>query len=186
MLQTAPIALALQILLAQEQAHPATAQISVTAPFPVRSVAKSIGLANTDPSTLLLRIIRHVYGAPDPQVRRLHETLIRAVSVTDKGSTDSVRVPLNPELWQRVILHERTEPDSLVSAILSDRTASLLYLGLAALDDQTLVWLVDHSETLLHFRKHPELFAAFGRSLHIQNGRVDVPGGADAAGAWQS
>ena len=186
MLQIAPIALALQILLAQEQAHPATAQISVTAPFPVRSVAKSIGLADTDPSTLLLRIIRHAYGAPDPQARHLRETLMSAVTASDKGSTDSVRVPLNPELWQRVILQGRTEPDSLVSAILTDRASSLLYLGLAALDDQTLLWLVDHPETLLHFRKHPELFAAFGRSLHIHDGRVDVPGGADAAGAWQS
>ena len=186
MLGIAPLVLALQMLLAQDGARTAPAQISVAVPFPTQSLARSMGLAETDSSTLLLRIIRHVYGAPDSQARRLRDTLLNALSATDKGSTDSVRVPLNPETWRRVIFQGRVESNNLVSAILSDRTASLLYFGLSSLDDETLLWLTGHTEILLHVRKYPEVFAAFGRSIHIRGGHIAVPGGADAAGAWQS
>jgi hypothetical protein len=186
MLEIAPLALALQVLLAQERVHPVAAEVSVTVSFPAQSVAKSMGLADADSSTLLLRIIRHVYGAPDPQARRLRQTLMTALSAIDKAGDGSVRVPLNPGIWQDVVLQGRVESNNLVSAILSDRAASLLYFGLSALDDETLLWLAGHTETLLHVRKHPEIFAAFGRSLHIRDGHVAVPGGADAAGAWQA
>ena len=175
MLGIAPLVLALQTLLAQDGARTAPAQISVAVPFPTQSLARSMGLAETDSSTLLLRIIRHVYGAPDAQARRLRDTLLNALSATDKGSTDSIRVPLNPETWRRVIFQGRVESNNLVSAILADRTASLLYFGLSALDDETLLWLTGHTEILLHVRKHPEVFAAFGRSLHIRGGHLPSP-----------
>src|SRR4029079_12144247 len=35
-------------------------------------------------------------------------------------------------------------------------------------------------------RKHPGLFAAFGRSLHVQGGRIVVPGGVEAEPLWKA
>src|SRR5215471_10800677 len=133
MLEIAPLLMALQMLLAPDVAPPAAAPISVTVPIPAQSLATALGLANPDSSTLMLRIIRHVYGAPDAQARRLHETLINALA-SESSATASVRVPLNPQVWQDAILQGRAESSTLMSAILKDRAASFVYFGLAALD----------------------------------------------------
>ncbi len=187
MLEIAPLvmALQLQILLASDVAQPAAATISVTVPVPAQSLATALGLANPDPSTLMLRIIHHVYGAPDARARRLHETLIDALAKEPSGNA-SVRVPLNPQVWQEAILHGRVESNALMPAILKDRAASLVYFGLSAVDDETLLWLSGHPQTLEHLRKNADVFAAFGRSLHIRNGHVAVPGANDASSAWQA
>lgn len=184
MLEIAPTLLALQILLASNVAQQSPAQIAVNVPVPVQSIAAALGLANPDPSTLLLRIIRHVYGAPEAQGRRLRDTLTNALA-KDTTSDTSVRLPLPPQIWQEVILHRQVESGSLMSAILRDRAASLVYFGLSALDDETLRWLSSHTGTLVHLRKHPEVFAAFGRSLHIRDARVVLPGGPETA-PWES
>ena len=63
---------------------------------------------------------------------------------------------------------------SLIGAILSDRSTALVYHGLAALDDETLAWLGPDRDLLAFLLKHPGSFAAFGRSLHVQGGRVVV------------
>lgn len=185
MLEIAPLVMALQMLPTPPVAQPATSPISVSVHVPVQSLAAALGLANPDPSTLMLRIIRQIYGAPEARGRHLRETLNGALA-NDTPGNESVRVPLNPQIWQEVILRRPAVSGSLVSAILKDRAASLVYFGLAALDDETLRWLSSHTGTLVHLRKHAEVFAAFGRSLHIREARVVVPGGPEMSGAWHS
>jgi hypothetical protein len=74
----------------------------------------------------------------------------------------------------------------LIAAILRYRSAALLYYGLCALDDDTLQWIAANRSALVHIRKYPEVFAAFGRSLHIRDGRIIIGGGTDAEVLWRS
>ena len=88
-----------------------------------------------------------------------------------------------PEFWQKEIFDPKHLP---ILDITGDRQSSLLYIGLMALDDETLEFLAGHAALVKHLREdHPGPFAAFGRSLRIHGGVVDVPGGAGAAAAWE-
>ena len=99
--------------------------------------------------------------------------------------SDTVPIPLTRSVWETAILRRKTP--NLVSAILGDRRAALLCHGLAAADDETLAFLGTNAE-LLHrlYEEHSAVFAAFGESLHIRNGRVVAPGGQDAAAIWEA
>ena len=89
-----------------------------------------------------------------------------------------------PEFWQKEIFDAKHLP---ILDITGDRQSSLLYIGLLALDDETLEFLASHVALVKHLREdHPGPFAAFGRSLRIHGGVVDVPGGAGAAATGKS
>jgi hypothetical protein len=89
-----------------------------------------------------------------------------------------------PDFWQQEIFNRKHLP---ILDITNDRQSSLLYVGLMALDDDTLAFLAAHLPLVRHLRDdHPGAFAAFGRSLRIHGGVVDVPGGAAAAPVWEA
>ena len=187
-----PVALAAAMLLSWQCAVAAeTASVRGSAPLPVsaRAFAIALGLPSADPSRLLLHVVRLVYDTPEAQNaqnRHVREALQTVLSAPGEATTDVVPLPLEPAIWRDTILQTPTSDDGLVSAILKDRRAALLYFGLAALDDETLRWLGSDRDTLLHARKHAALFAAFGRSVHVHAGRVVVPGGAEAEPLWKS
>jgi hypothetical protein len=89
-------------------------------------------------------------------------------------------------VWRSTILPAPEGRGDLITAMLRDRRAALLYVGLLSLDDETLTWVGSNRATLLHLRKFPQIFASFGRSIHVRNGRIVVPGGADAEPRWLS
>jgi hypothetical protein len=156
---------------------------AVPLPVPAHVIAAAAGLPSSDPSTLLLHIIRLVFDSPDSGTAR--RTAIRnALRTPDEKTADVVPLPLDPAIWRETILQQQIPDRELVAAILSDRRAALLYYGLAALDDETLAWLGPDRETLLHVRQQSALFATFGRSIHVRGGRVLVPGGSEAEGLW--
>ncbi len=163
---------------------------SVPLPVSAHRLAEVLGLASSDPSTLLLSVVRLVYEpkAQDPQGRRVRDALAEVLSERgDPPTTDVVPLPLDRAIWRDTLLQTPITGDGrLVSAILRDRRAALLYFGLSALDDETLAWLESERDTLLHARKHAALFAAFGRSVHVQARRVVVPGGTEAETLWTS
>jgi len=158
-----------------------------SAPLPgsVDSFSRVFGLNPAEPSTLLLRTIRLLYGRSEPQAERARSTLSTFLRTAELG-TDRVPLPLTADVWKDVILGTRPDDRALVSAILQDRTAALMYYGLSALDDDTLRWVAADRGALLHFRKHPEIFAVFGRSIRVRDGHVFVPGGRDAEALWRS
>ena len=187
-----PIAFAAAVLLSWQGALAAEkpgVRGSVPLPVSARALAVALGLASPDPSRLLLHVVRLVYDSPEaqnPQGRRVRKALQEVIDAPGETTTDVVPLPLDPAIWRDTILQSSTSDDGLVSAILKDRRAALVYFGLAALDDQTLAWLGSERDTLLHARKHAAIFAAFGRSLHVRAGRVLVPGGAEAEPLWKS
>lgn len=161
---------------------------AVRLPVSARVLASSLGLPASDTATLLLHVVRLVHVAPDQgsQARHGQEALHAVLSALRDRKAESVPLPLDPSIWRDTILQAQVPDDQLVAAILSDSRASLLYHGLAALDDETLGWLGPERDMLLHLRKRAAIFAAFGRSVHVRAGRILVPGGAEAEPLWKS
>src|SRR4051812_15632082 len=106
-------------------------------PGSIASFAKAMDLGVSDPSTILLRAVSLLYGRSDSQAQRARSELAHFVSTAELG-TDRVPLPLTPEIWTNVILETSSDRRGLVSAILQNRAAALLYYGLSALDDETL------------------------------------------------
>ena len=96
----------------------------------------------------------------------------------DTRPGDLVPVPLTAELWSTAIFHRTVAPRELVAAIITDRSAALLCLGLASLDDGTLSVFADHPQLLERiYERSAPAFAVLSGSLRVQGNRV-VPAGA--------
>ncbi len=154
--------------------------------------------AGVDPglprARLILTIVRAIYELPegidraaDERRIRLRE-YVRALEWPSPGrgasDPDLVPLPLSSAAWD-AMLGGRTGP-SVLARVLVDRNAALLYYGLAALDATTASWFSSQPLLLkeLGSSVRPALVAAFGRSVRIHDGRVQVPGGRDAEALW--
>ena len=96
--------------------------------------------------------------------------------------------PLPHELWESAIFERKIPPRSLFSAIMRDRRASLLFYGLLAMTPETRAYLAKDRELLQRlYREMAGPVAAFGSSLRMDgDGRLIVPGGADAVELWEA
>jgi hypothetical protein len=110
----------------------------------------------------------------------------RAILDSDERPV-SVPVPLPAAVWSRAVFRHAVPANQLLIAILSDRRATLLGRGLAALDDETLNYLVEHPQLVTFlYERAAAPFAAFGGDLKIHQGRVVPPGGAAAVPLWEA
>ena len=101
------------------------------------------------------------------------------------GHDDDIPIPLTTALWGQ-ILHKPVRGESLVATILSDRSVAMVCYGLAGLDDETLQFFADHPGLVSRLvERAPAAFAAFGESVRIRQGRVDIRGGEAARTAWE-
>ncbi len=143
-----------------------------------------------EPARFLQEAIRVVYSWPqtgpysnDPMRRRIADFLANAPA---NGEHDDVPVPLTAALWSQ-ILRKSLGPESLVGAILADRSAAMVCYGLAGLDDETLQFFAEHPAIVSRLvERTPAAFAAFGEALRIHGGRVVAPGGEGGRTAWES
>src|SRR5579864_1496276 len=101
--------------------------------------------------------------------------------------SEVVPLPLTADRWSEAVFHRRVPRDEIVSAILTDRNASLLCHGLASLDDQTLEFFSEHPSLVarLEERSAP-LFGAFAGHLHVHANRVVPPGDDGATPLWET
>ena len=96
-------------------------------------------------------------------------------------------MPLTADLWSTAIFHRTVAPRELVAAIVADRSAALLCLGLASLDDGTLAFFADHPQLLERiYERAAPAFAAFSGRLHVQGNRVVPPSGDAAVALWEA
>jgi len=96
-----------------------------------------------------------------------------------------VPLPLAPETWANVILKRRIAPQALAGAILADRRASLLYVGLSQVDPDTLAAIERMPAVLWSLdERQASALAAFGASIRIGDGGIRVPGPPGTAAAW--
>jgi hypothetical protein len=162
---------------------------SVPLPVPARALADAAGLPVADRSRIVLDLIRLICDAPDGADAKDVELRSRVLSTLQPSAGqepgETVPLPLDPSIWRESILRRDVPDSQLVVAILSDRQTSLLYHGLASLDDETLGWLGPERDLLASLLEHAGPFATTARSLRVKGGRVLVPGGADAELLWE-
>jgi hypothetical protein len=102
------------------------------------------------------------------------------------GEGALVPLPLAPSVWRLLLRKILLPDDQLAVAILADRRSSLLYRGLAGLDESTLAALAADPDALgLLHQRYADALAAFGGRFRIRGGAVDVPGGEEAAPLWE-
>lgn len=139
------------------------------------------------PRALLLPQAIRVLHEADQRGSDLRQRVVAALRAAPAsvGAT-AVPLPLDVSTWCRAVL-PRCRPETVVADLLDDRSGSLVYLGLAGVDDSTRAFLSSAPELLTWIaRGHAGAFAAFGDSLRIHAGQIVVPGGAEAAPAWEA
>jgi hypothetical protein len=186
----ARIALCLSIV-AVFQLHSAAATVSEDVPLPggTAALAKLLGI---DPvperGRFVYEITRILYNTPEgrrPSADAYLAALRQAVARGTRGFPqidtrpgDSVPVPLTADLWSTAIFKRTVSPRDLIPAILADRSAALICLGLTALDDRTIAYFADHPSLLERiYVRSATAFGAFSSSLQIDGNRVVPPGG---------
>ena len=109
-----------------------------------------------------------------------------------------VPLPLSPGFWLELVYGERAAAPATAAAraaemaadllgrLLTDTRTAQLYLGLAALDGDTLAWLERRPRPLLRLDDDGlAAFARFGGSLRVRDSIVRAPGGASAVSFWE-
>ena len=169
---------------------------NTTEDVPVRGGIAALAAAASvapapDRARAVAELARAVYSWPqtgpysNEAVRRRIATFFTDAALG--GTIETVPVPLSAAVWSQAIFRRPVSPETLVGAILADRTAALMCYALAGMDDETVQFFADHTPLLGRLAtRAPAPFAAFGESLRIHNARV-VPRGGDAAtAAWEA
>jgi hypothetical protein len=186
-----PATRAAALLLIASASTPAAAlgqsRDSVALPVPAAAIASALKLPSADRATIVLNAVRLLHSAPDgvhEDGSRLRGGLIDLLRTSTRARHETVPLPLGTDAWT-ALLGDAARDGAIVTEILSDRSAGLLYYGVSALDGETQRALASDQETLAHLRRHAGTTAAFGRAIRIRDGRVVVPGGRDAEAMWQ-
>jgi hypothetical protein len=167
----------------------------VPLPGGTAALAQALGI---DPvperGRFIYELTRLLYNTPegrrstaDAYLLALRQSVARAaargVPQIDTRPSETVPVPLTADLWSSAIFKRTVTPRELVPAILADRSAALICLGLTALDERTLGYLADHPSLLGRiYERSATAFGAFSSSLRIEGNRVVPPGGAQGQG----
>jgi hypothetical protein len=172
------------------------AAVSEDVPIPGGTVAlaQALGIDPApDRGRFIYEISRLLYNAPEGRKPSADAYLAAARQAAGRGRQqadmrpgDVVPVPLTAELWSTAVFHRPVAPRDLVTAIITDRSASLLCLGLATLDEATLGFFADHPQLLerIYERSSPA-FAVAAPNLRIEGNRVVPPGGDPAVALWE-
>ena len=121
------------------------------------------------------------------------QTIDRQDSAGKRGSVvrvdaqlERVPVPLPSVVWSEV-LRRPIDPEHLFAIVMSDAAAAFLVHGLAALDDETLQFFVDHPAAVRQlYERGAPAFATFAAHLQVRASRVVVPGGDQAVPLWEA
>jgi hypothetical protein len=152
--------------------------------------ARSLGLsASPDRARFVPEVARLSYPAADnnQSTRAKIVSWWRALRDKARDGSETVPIPLDVSIWSQAVFHKTVAPEDVVGAILSEPRSAHLCYGLAALDDETMQFFVDHPALVTWMYENAAApFAAFAESLHIRNSRVVVPGGPEAEALWGS
>src|SRR5262245_20198934 len=132
-------------------------------------------------------------GSKFRQLNAYLETIEREELTSTRGNTvpadaqlERVPVPLPSVVWSEV-LRRPVDPAHLFAIVMSDAAAAFLVHGLAALDDDTLQFFVDHPAAVRQlYERGAPAFATFAAHLQVRANRVVVPGGDQAVPLWEA
>lgn len=111
---------------------------------------------------------------------QLAQQLNKGERVRVAVATDVLPLPL-PGVWPALL--DRPGAPDLVRLGTGHRTA-LIYVGLMALDAETLAFVAANPKVLDLDATESGTFAAFARSLRVKGSRVEPPGGAAFSPVW--
>ncbi|HSL22966.1 MAG TPA: hypothetical protein VK886_15650 [Vicinamibacterales bacterium] len=151
--------------------------------------------AAPDRSQFLVEVIRRFHDNPsatpaDSRLAPLRSLLAHLEASSTSASAEApapetVPLPLSPATWIEVVFGGSATPDTLVSAILQSRNASLLYCALLSLDDATRAWLGTRRDLISDLASaHTAAFLVAAPGLRVRDGRMQLPGGEAAEPAW--
>ena len=189
--------------LASVDAPPANGEAhAIDVPGGIAAVAEAAGLSpDIAPPRLIVALTRLLHARGEQPVKaqqttqekERQEALARvgkhldAMVAAPSVAVDRVPSPIPAALWPLVAFDSDVPPSSLFLAIVRSRRASLLYHGLAALDEETLTYFTKKPDVMTRVaRESAGAFAAFGRSLQVHGGQVVLPGGAAGVELWRS
>jgi hypothetical protein len=164
---------------------PAADPIGHTVPVPggLPALLERAGLpASLEPDAALVALLRRLHPGhgdrPSPLADCLEHLATAAGRAAAGEASDSLWLPLPAELWDTVLLGRRVAPEARLAALLGNRAAARLALGLLGLDPPTLQALAADPLALRALQRDgAETFALFGPAVRVREGAVDVPGG---------
>jgi hypothetical protein len=168
----------------------AAAAVSEDVPLPGGTIAlaQALGIDPApDRGRFVYEISRLLYNSPEGRkpaaeayLLALRQSASRGRPSIDTRPGELVPVPLTADIWSTAIFHRTIAPRDLVTAIIIDRSAALLCVGLASLDDVTLAFFADHPQLLERiYERSAPIFALIAPSVRVQGNRV-VPFGGGA------
>ena len=173
--------------------RPARAAVTEDVPLPggTAALAQSLGIDPVpDRGRFMYELTRLLYNTPegrrpsaDSALLALRQAQLRAsrgIPQIDPRPAENVPIPLSADFWSTSIFKRRMTAREVIPAIIADRSAALICLGLSGLDDRTLDYLGDHPSILERIYERPTTVTAFGAfagSLQIDGNRVIPPGG---------
>ena len=101
-------------------------------------------------------------------------------------ATIGLPLPLPVDRWAADVLDTKISSDALFNAIIRSREASLLYYGVQTMTSDTRAYLAKSPELVQWLYGRSSIVAAFGAAFRVgADGRVQVPGGAEAEDLWE-
>jgi len=119
-------------------------------------------------------------GIDEVQMKTLLE---QKQAFTFRVADDRVPMIFDEPYWFGSILKEQRPKRSFLDEMIENPAITRLYLGLASMSDETQRAIVQAVEPDQLIKRSARL-AFYGSSIAIENGRVELPGGAQAAAAW--
>jgi hypothetical protein len=142
---------------------------------------------NLEPWRAVAEVARLLHATPEGGALAAKVLAHLDAAGADPAQDESAPLPLAADVWERVVFGRPVPPRQLLAAILADRRAALLYVGLMSLDDPTLAFLSDEPRTLaLVMHRHARAFALFSGALRVGGGAVQVPGGNGDVALWEA
>ena len=167
----------------------AAAQVSEDVPVPqlIEGLARGFGLDPARTPALFVPDLARVVYARAPGEEQQRPPRMSTERTAAAATSVIVPVPLTLDFWSRTIFERPLRREDLLIAITADSRAALLAHGLAGLDDRTLTYLAGERALARRlYDRAAAAFGAFGESIRVDQGRVQVPGGPEAVALWES
>ena len=101
--------------------------------------------------------------------------------------TVDIPLPIPFGTWVSDVFDNRMTPSRLFSAVIRSRDASLLYYGVQTMTPDSRAFLFKTPGIVQWLYQHAPIVAAFGSAFRVgSDGRVLMPGGAEAEDLWET
>ena len=169
---------------------------SIELPGGVEGIRRAIGDRGAiAPATLGVELTRRFHGGTadsadvDPVLARLR-TWLRSCAHGRCGEAglapDRLPLPGTPAFWRTVVFDQKVPESQVMSAILDQRDAAVLYTALLSMREEVRAWLLARPALVRQLRGEAGPLLVAAPYLRIANDRWQWPGGADAAPMWEA